>query len=122
MPRQSPSRSFPACLAVVLLMSFGLGSIRLRAQQVFPPSVEWQRNFGGTNDDRLRALAQTADGGFILGGFSDSAPASGSNGNKTSQNFGEYDFWVVRVDAQGNKLWDRAFGGAGEDVLYSVQQ
>jgi hypothetical protein len=103
-------------------MSFGAGQARLPAQQIFPPSVEWQRCFGGTNDDRLRTLAQTVDGGFILGGFSDSAPASGANGNKTSQNFGNYDFWVVRVNPQGNVLWDRAFGGTGEDVLYSLQQ
>lgn len=93
----------------------------LRAQQIFPPQVEWQRSFGGTNDDRLRALAQTADGGFVLGGFSDSIPATGANGNKVSGTLGDYDFWVVRLDGLGNKLWDRSFGGTNEDVLFCVR-
>lgn len=87
------------------------------AQPVYPPSVEWQRSFGGTNDDRLRSLSQTAEGGFVLGGFSN----SGINGNKVATNFGNYDFWVVRLDANGNKLWDKSYGGTGEDVLYSLQ-
>jgi hypothetical protein len=91
-------------------------------QTIYPPPIEWQRSFGGTNDDRLRSLQQTADGGFILGGFSNSDPASGANGNKSSSNFGNYDFWVVRTDAGGNKLWDRSFGGSGEDVLFSLQE
>jgi hypothetical protein len=111
-----------AILAGVVWLSLDVALVRLCAQTVFPPPIEWQKNFGGTNDDRLRALAPTADGGFILGGFSDSAPASGIYGNKTSQNLGNYDFWVVRVDAHGNSLWDRSYGGTNEDVLYSLQQ
>ena len=92
------------------------------AQAIYPPSVTWQRSYGGTNDDRLRSLEQTVDGGFILGGFSNSRPASGANGDKTSTNFGNYDFWIVRTDANGNILWDRSFGGTNEEVLFSVQQ
>jgi len=92
------------------------------AQTVYPPAIEWQRSFGGTNDDRLRALQPTADGGFLFGGFSNSDPASGSSGNKSATHFGNYDFWIVRTDAMGNKLWDYSFGGTGEDVLYSLQQ
>ena len=87
-------------------------------QTVYPPSVEWQRSFGGTNDDRLRSLSQTADGGYVLGGFSN----SGINGNKSSTNFGHYDFLIVRLDAAGNKVWDRSFGSSSEDVLFSLQQ
>ncbi|MCI0746264.1 MAG: hypothetical protein L0Y58_12740, partial [Verrucomicrobia subdivision 3 bacterium] len=82
------------------------------------PPIEWQRSFGGTNGDTLYALLQTSDGGFILGGES----ASGATGNKTSANFGGQDFWVVRLDPNGNKVWDYSFGGSGSDVLFSLQQ
>jgi hypothetical protein len=78
----------------------------------------WDRSFGGIGYDALRSLQQTADDGFVLGGFSGSAPG----GNKTSTNFGDYDFWVVRLDANGNKLWDRAFGGSASDSLLAVKQ
>jgi hypothetical protein len=82
------------------------------------PSIEWQRTFGGTKDETLTCLEQTSDGGFILGGYSYSV----ADGNKTSENFGGADFWVLRLDANGNKLWERSFGGSDDDFLYTLQQ
>jgi hypothetical protein len=41
------------------------------------------------------------------------------SGNKASRNYGLYDFWLVKVDANGNHLWDRSFGGSENDVLYA---
>jgi len=88
------------------------------AQITSPPAIEWQRSFGGTNDDYLKSLRQESDGGFIVGGES----LSGINGNKTSQSFGSADFWVVRLDAQGNEVWDQSLGGSDYDELASVVQ
>jgi hypothetical protein len=31
------------------------------------------------------------------------------------------DFWVVKLDSQANKMWDRSYGGSDDDVLFSVQ-
>ncbi|HKX60709.1 MAG TPA: thrombospondin type 3 repeat-containing protein, partial [Verrucomicrobiae bacterium] len=76
----------------------------------------WDRTFGGSESDTLLAVETTADGGFLLAGLSASPPS----GNKTSPNFGTDDYWVVRLDAQGNKLWDQSFGGDGQDLLESV--
>jgi hypothetical protein len=36
--------------------------------------------------------------------------------------YGDYDFWIIRLDGDGNKLWDRSFGGSGFDVIYGLQQ
>jgi len=83
-----------------------------------PPAVQWQASFGGSEWDGGRSVQQTADGGYILGGFS----YSDTDGNRTSPGFGRNDYWVVRVDAQGHKLWDRAFGGSDQDVLHHLQQ
>jgi hypothetical protein len=93
-------------------------AVLAHGQQISPPSIEWQRVFGNTEEDVFSALAQTADGGFILGGTS-YPPA---NGNKTCQGFGFVDYWIVRLDAQGNQLWDRCFGGTSRDSLTSLQQ
>jgi hypothetical protein len=76
----------------------------------------WDKGFGGTADDGLFVVRQTTDGGCVLGGYS----ASSTNGNKTSPVFGLRDFWVVRLDQAGNKLWDRSYGGNRDDILYSV--
>jgi hypothetical protein len=79
---------------------------------------EWDRTFGGSESDELHSLQQTSDGGYILGGYSYS-PISG---DKTEANRGEYDFWVVKLDAGGNKEWDKTFGGNSFDNLASLQQ
>ena len=76
----------------------------------------WERSFGGSDDDIAYSVAETADGGFIVGGYSRS-PASG---NKSAPCRGEGDFWVVKLDKNGNKLWDQSYGGAGDDGAFSL--
>lgn len=71
----------------------------------------WDRSYGGTGLDDLKDLVPTADGGFLLAGNSSSGP----DGTKTSNAYGDGDAWVVRIDADGNQLWDRSFGGAEFD-------
>lgn len=78
---------------------------------------QWDRTYGGDSTDVLRAAQQTSDGGYLLGGGS----LSGRNGDKSQPNQGESDFWVIRLDAQGNKLWDRTFGGSKGESVTALQ-
>jgi hypothetical protein len=81
----------------------------------------WDRTIGGNKEDQLVCLQQTTDGGYILGGFSN----SDIGGDKSQPNKGtstSCDYWVVKLDASGNKLWDKTFGGASWDELRSLQQ
>src|SRR5262249_3017543 len=55
---------------------------------------------------------------FILGANS----WSGANGNKSSTNFGQADYWVIRTDGDGNVLWDKSFGGSQSDYIVDLQQ
>ncbi|MFN8923721.1 MAG: T9SS C-terminal target domain-containing protein, partial [Sphingobacteriia bacterium] len=84
------------------------------------PTIEWDKTLGGSGWDELLSLQQTADGGYILGGY------SGSNadiaGGKSENSRGSYDYWVVKLDANGNKQWDKTLGGSGGDQLFSLQQ
>src|SRR5256885_327527 len=52
---------------------------------------QWDKDFGGTVDDKLYSLQQTSDGGYILGGFSH----SGIGGDKTEASIGGLDYWIV---------------------------
>ena len=79
---------------------------------------QWDKTFGGKRNDILTSLAQTTDGGYILGGRSE----SGISGDKTQNCRGWYDYWAIKIDSLGNKQWDKRFGGSTEDELYSVQQ
>ncbi len=76
----------------------------------------WEATFGGVGDDDLTALAVTPDGGFLAAGES----YSPAGGNKTSDTFGSADYWVVRLDADGHKLWDRSYGGNSIDIGRSI--
>src|SRR5204863_91610 len=76
-----------------------------------------EQSFGGAGNDRIASIKQTADGGFIIGAISDSP----QGGNKTQPQFGGGDYWVIRLDASGQELWQRSFGGDSEDQLYDLR-
>ncbi|WP_245896428.1 T9SS C-terminal target domain-containing protein [Flavobacterium sediminis] len=79
-------------------------------------TIEWQRTIGGKYVDELRSIQPTTDGGYILGGYSNS-PASG---DKTEENYGLGDYWIVKLDAQGEIDWQRAYGGEKDDNLNAL--
>ena len=81
-------------------------------------TVEWERSYGGNLREQCYRCVPTADGGFIMGGWSE----SGVNGNKTTENFGLRDCWVVKTDADGEIEWQTSVGGAGDDYIFTLHQ
>jgi len=82
-------------------------------------NVQWDKTIGGDGDDELRSIEQTMDGGYILAGGSNST----RSGEKTENNRNEsYDYWVVKLDDNGNFQWDKTVGGSSYDYLYSVKE
>lgn len=73
----------------------------------------WDKTFGGTNDDYGVAGIELPDHSFVIGGYSYSA----ANGNKTSMNYGITDYWLVKIDSSGNKIWDLSLGADYFDLL-----
>ncbi len=79
---------------------------------------QWDMDFGGSMEDKLYVIRETADKNYILGGTS----RSGISGNKTTSSWGISDFWILKVDSLGNKLWEKNYGGYGWDQLYCLEQ
>jgi len=100
-------------ISIIILLSCNLS---LHAQN--PVIKLWDYAYGGYSQDYLTCLQQTGDGGFILGGFS-SSPAGA---DKTQGSWGHFDFWIVKLNAAGEKEWDKDYGGTGDDRLYAMQQ
>lgn len=80
--------------------------------------IIWQKTIGGLYADELKSIQQTTDGGYILGGYSNS-PISG---DKTEANFGMGDYWIVKLDEEGTITWQRTFGGDKDDNLFTLSQ
>lgn len=76
-------------------------------------STAWSKNYGGSAEDQFNAIVKTNDG-FVLAGQtkSDNIDLPGSNGN--------YDAWLLKIDAAGNKVWSKNWGGNGEDYFKGV--
>lgn len=79
---------------------------------------QWDKRFGGFDNDVLSSVEQTADGGYILGGYTDSQ----ATGDKTQTSRGINDYWIVKTDSLGNKIWDKRYGGANDELLTVVYQ
>jgi hypothetical protein len=72
-----------------------------------PTSGGWTKTFDRTYLDAGWSVQQTADGGYII----------------AVENYGENgDIWVIKTDGDGNKLWDRTFGGSGWEYRPDVKQ
>lgn len=74
----------------------------------------WRRYFGGTNNDRSYDVLQTEDNGFLMIGSSESIDFDVTNSK------GSYDFWAVKVNSEGTKIWQKSYGGSEIDVAYAI--
>ena len=81
-------------------------------------NIQWQRLYGGTDHDYAVSIMQTADGGYIIGGTSDSS----ASGDVTGINHGSSDYWVVKLNSTGTIQWQKLYGGNNAEMFYSIQQ
>ncbi|MBK6766754.1 MAG: T9SS type A sorting domain-containing protein [bacterium] len=88
----------------ICTLLFAVGIQSLFAQ----PSTLWQRTYGGSGNEDGTVIEPTLDGGFIIGGFTQSI-GSGATG-----------MLLLKIDTDGDSLWSRAYGGAGDEFCYGI--
>jgi len=98
----------------LLLLIVVLLSAKATIAQI--PPIQWQKTLGGTDSDIANAIQPTADGGYIVAGY------SSSNDGDVSGNHGSSDYWIVKLDATGNLVWQKTLGGSSDDIAYAIQQ
>lgn len=81
-------------------------------------NIIWQKTIGGSGPDLLESIIPTSDGGYFMGGLSQ----SNISGNKTENCIGSTDYWVVKIDSVGNIQWDNTIGGDQFDIIQTVLQ
>jgi hypothetical protein len=90
--------------AIIILM------VCINPASAAPGDTIWTRTFGGASSDRAYSIQQTNDGGYIIAGYTASFGAGG------------YDFYLVKIDSEGNTLWTRTYGGSEWDIARCVRQ
>ncbi|KYK20390.1 hypothetical protein AYK25_08975 [Thermoplasmatales archaeon SM1-50] len=86
------------------------GNVSLLDMHSLSRGYEWAVTFGGSNIDVGHSVRQTADGGYIITGYTRSYGTSGRN------------VWLLKVDALGNEMWNKTFGGTNDEEGKCVQQ
>lgn len=78
--------------------------------------IIWEKTYGGLKGDGLNNIFNSPDGNYYLTGGAWSS--GGSVGNDPYPN--SLDYWIIKIDGNGNKIWDKILGGNGLDQLWKT--
>jgi gliding motility-associated-like protein len=87
--------------------------IKLRADG----TIQWQRTYGGTQQDVASSIKPLPGGGYIVAGYTMSNDIDVTNNHFQSLQ----DAWIVKLDNDGNIIWQRCYGGTDSDFAYHVE-
>jgi len=73
-------------------------------------NIQWEKTFGGSNNDRGYSIQKTSDGGYIIAGQT----------NSFGLNW--HDVYLIKIDSNGNIQWEKLFGGDQLEEAKSVRQ
>ena len=76
----------------------------------------WTKCLGGTGEDIANLIKQTSDGGYIVGGSTD------SNDGYVVGNHGNLDCWIIKLNSTGDTVWTKCLGGSASDYTTSIEQ
>jgi hypothetical protein len=71
---------------------------------------------GGRGLDEVEKMIPTKDGGALLGIYS----RSNVGGSKQTENFGEGDYYIIKINKEGRVEWEKNYGGKGDDHLRTL--
>ncbi len=76
----------------------------------------WQQSYGGSSVERILDIIELHNGDLLVSGY------SRSTDGQVTGNHGSSDFWILRLDSDGNLLWEKSLGGSGSDIAYAGAQ
>ena len=69
---------------------------------------QWNRIFGGQDEDFVSSVLQVSDGGYIITGYTNRA--------------GDLDAWIIKTDANGKEKWKKSYSGPKKDKINTVKE
>lgn len=71
--------------------------------------ILWSKQIGGFQDDYAYSIQPTLDNHYVI------------VGNTTSYGAGRSDVYLIKIDTNGNVIWEKTYGGANDDYGYAVK-
>lgn len=78
--------------------------------------IIWEKKLGGTDHEEVFGITSSADNGCILAGYSKSTDGD------LKENYGKEDYWIVKLDANGEIAWKQTLGGSDSDIAIDVEK
>ncbi len=78
--------------------------------------IEWEKQYGGSENEGVNSIQLTVDGGYIIAGY------SASNDGDVEDNKGKADYWILKLDQNGELEWQKCYGGSEGDFPAEIQQ
>ena len=82
--------------------------------------ILWQKSIGYLGNDFGTSLIESSDKGFLIVGELDVSASNGQGNSRINSRHAGGDFWVIKLDAIGNKQWSKYFGGSFTDTPKGV--
>lgn len=76
----------------------------------------WSKAFGGSQNERAESIIASSDGNFVIAGYSESTDGD------VESNRGDFDYWVFKMNANGDLLWENNYGGSLSDWGFDVKE
>jgi len=83
----------------------------------FQGEVVWIKNFGGSGDDTAQSVIETTDGGYAVLGYTNS-----TDGDLQGKAQNVNDYWLLKLDSDGNLQWSKTYGGSKDDRGQAIIQ
>lgn len=86
----------------------------IKTDEVF--NIEWQKSYGGQNVDEIAGIVQDIYGNYYIGGTLESVNGN-IGGNITVEGMGDFNFLLVKLDSEGNEVWQKSYGGNNWEIM-----
>jgi len=78
--------------------------------------IQWQKTFGGSKTDTAASIEENPDGSYYILG------STYSNDGDVTQNTGESDFWLLKINSTGTIQWQKTFGSVANDYANKLER
>jgi uncharacterized protein YegL len=106
--------NIPRPTSTQCLMRISHGSGRITNKQA--PEIDWARTYGSDGTDVIRSFQPTSDNGFIF------AAEVQKGSFDVREHRGLSDMWIVKLNAQGDIMWQKTLGGQLFDYASDIQE